>query len=265
MDMTELSAQTPVEIDTELAKLYYEQAKAQVQMDQYAELALRKRQGEKHDSAREYEAKAQQLAGALNALEEIIRPLEAEYARRPWTRFWLVTNSNGHVHHTTHCDTCFANTSFAWLTQCSGLSNDELVELAGEKACTVCFPNAPVDVLKRASKLTTPEQEARRREKAAKALAASESQVVVENYTDGGFRRPSTHVFKTVRGATNAIASTLGSLTWYGPGHPSALAWVNDVKEIRKALDEKGVEYDYDKALANARKKTLKDGGEVKF
>jgi hypothetical protein len=102
--------------------------------------------------------------------EEAARPLDAEFERRGgWNRAWLVLNTGGHVHRTTACRTCFPSTRFAWLTQLSGHSETEIVEQAGETACTECYPSAPVDVRNRASRLKTPEQITREAEKAARA------------------------------------------------------------------------------------------------
>jgi hypothetical protein len=70
-----------------------------------------------------------------------------------WERYYLVTNAGGHVHSSTSCSTCRYSTQFMWLTELSGTSAEALVEMAGERACTVCFPNAPVDVTKRPSNL----------------------------------------------------------------------------------------------------------------
>lgn len=272
--MTPLSERSPVEIDTEILKLTTEHSRLDALNEGLRRTASRHQEiyetyGSESSRKAVEDANAQAAINTvrMHDINDRLHVLQSEWVRRGrWTRYYLVTNSNGHVHWTQDCTTCFIDTQFAWLTQFSGTSHDDLVELAGEKACTVCFPNAPVDVLKRASKLTTPEREAREAEKAAKAQAAAESQVVVENYSDGGMRsRTYTHTFKTVRGATNALASTLGSLVWYGETHSMAAGWISDIAEIRKALAAKGVEYDYDKALANARKKAVKDGGVARY
>jgi len=64
-----------------------------------------------------------------------------------WSRAFLVTNQGGHVHHTPNCSTCFPTTEFEWLTQYSSDPENEIVALAGETACTVCYPSAPAHVL----------------------------------------------------------------------------------------------------------------------
>jgi hypothetical protein len=80
-----------------------------------------------------------------------LRELNGKYTG--WERYYLVTNAGGHVHSSTGCSTCRSSTQFMWLTELSGTEEEDLVELAGERACTVCFPDAPVDVTKRASRL----------------------------------------------------------------------------------------------------------------
>lgn len=74
----------------------------------------------------------------------------AEYNRRPWSRFFLVTSSDGHIHSSMSCSTCRPTTAYGWLPEMSGLTEEAamtaLTELGpGPSAlCSVCFPNAPV-------------------------------------------------------------------------------------------------------------------------
>jgi hypothetical protein len=120
-----------------------------------------------------YRARAQEQAEAarrelpaaeatLEALGERVAPLHEEFTRRGgWTRYYLVNNANGHVHSSTSCHTCFPTTVYKWLTSESGTTAEELVALAGEKACTACFPWAPVDQLKKASAFRSDDEIAR--------------------------------------------------------------------------------------------------------
>jgi hypothetical protein len=105
---------------------------------------------------------------------------------------------------------------------------------------------------------------AAREEREAKRAAKEAAQITVEGYLVSA-TRTTTQVFKTERAATNAIASDLRDLAWYGTTHPTATQWLANVESIRAALAAKGVEYDYDKALAAARKKVTRDGGTPKF
>ena len=116
-----------------------------------------------------------------------IRTLAQEYTRRGgWTRAFLVNNSNGHVHSSTSCSTCFETTQYAWLTDYSGANEEAIVADAGVRACTVCYPSAPVDVLKRETKMFTPDEIAAqqaREERAAAKAAREAATVTLEVYS----------------------------------------------------------------------------------
>ncbi|MDX3260761.1 hypothetical protein PV336_16190 [Streptomyces sp. MI02-2A] len=190
----DLTTATPVEIDTALYATFVK-IEGIAHQRNVAQARINRIDGTEPGS---YESKLPQYSPAAraNLAEEVERleaeitkvtgeevvPLNAEYWRRPWTRYYLVDNTNGHVHKDQDCTTCFDDTRYAWLIEQSGMSAEDLVELAGEKACTVCFPWAPVDVLKQRTKLEAPERKAARLErerkkaereakKAAKAIA----------------------------------------------------------------------------------------------
>ncbi len=115
------------------------------------------------------------------AIDEEIAELAACYRDYYWNRAFLVKASNGHVHKSQDCSTCFPTTEFAWLPQLSGADETEIVEAAGETACTVCYPSAPAEVLNRPTTIVTAdkiakeaakaEREAKRIEREAKRLA----------------------------------------------------------------------------------------------
>ena len=95
-----------------------------------------------------------------------IRKLDAIYNQDPWTRAFLVINSNGHVHKTIDCSTCFDTTRFQWLVQYSNDDENTIVEDAGQDACTVCYPSAPAEVLNRPSRIVTADKIAKAQAKA---------------------------------------------------------------------------------------------------
>jgi hypothetical protein len=108
------------------------------------------------------------MEGEHDAIMAEADPFEAKYeSAGRWTRAFLVQNGNGHVHKSMSCQTCFPSTRFAWLPQYSGQSEELIVDDAGESACTVCYPSAPVDVLKQKSRIQTPEARIAAAEKAA--------------------------------------------------------------------------------------------------
>lgn len=88
-----------------------------------------------------------------------------------WTRAFLVINSNGHIHSSMDCTTCFDSTRYEWLTAYSADDEATIVAAAGETACTVCYPSAPADILNRPSTI----QSKARAEKEAAAAARAEA------------------------------------------------------------------------------------------
>lgn len=178
-----LLAQTPPEIDNTLADIYgeyYKKADEIAQNDEYIKKTqqrldpnyrfFRERdvKGAEDNLVRLEEKKLALEIEAQKILDEA-KPLEKEFDRRGgWTRAFLVDNTNGHVHKNRHCSTTYPTTRFTWLPDYSGKPEKKIVEDAGEKACTVCYPSAPVDVLNRPSKMEAPEKKALRieREKA---------------------------------------------------------------------------------------------------
>ena len=182
----DLTTATPVEIDTVLAEIYtrYYAAQAEAERQQryaedYAEALVKKAQGNlsyNYYSQERLDAQIGKAAKAALKATEILAetgPFAAEFARRGgWTRAFLVDNTNGHVHRDMNCSTCYPTTQYTWLPEFSGHDEAEIVEAAGEKACTVCYPSAPVDVLRRKSTIEAPARKAARLEREAKKAAA---------------------------------------------------------------------------------------------
>lgn len=134
------------------------------------------------------------LNGIKAAVAELDRTtlakLEAEFDRRGgWSRIYLVTD--GHAHSSRNCSTCNNGqfeTRFFWMIDFSGKSAEEIVEVIGERACSVCYRDAPVHrgIKVTDSVLLTPEEverkkareeeAARRAEKKAKAVLGAITQ-----------------------------------------------------------------------------------------
>jgi hypothetical protein len=70
--------------------------------------------------------------------------LDGEYDRRPWTRFFLVVSSDGHIHSNTRCSS-FPRTQHGWQPELSGKTEAEAVAKLGPRMCTKCFSSAPVE------------------------------------------------------------------------------------------------------------------------
>lgn len=235
MSIAATATATPAQIDAELAKLYTERSIAADQKINarriLAEIAADKI-GYRSYQAADYQARIEAAEATIARVNAEIAPLEAEYAARGgWTRAYLVDNSNGHVHNTTACSTCFPTTTFAWMTDYSGKDEAEIVESAGERACTVCYPTAPVEALSRPTQMFTKDEIAaqERREALAAKKAAAAAAAVIDPATGKV-------LFKTERGATNEAASVLDSAIWYGPEHPMFTKWMATLDRIATAL-----------------------------
>jgi hypothetical protein len=167
--------------------------------------------------------------GKRAGVQLLIDPIDEEFAARGgWTRFFITTGSNPHVHSHMGCSTCYPRTRFGWLTDHSGMSEEEIVELAGDEACTVCFPTAPVADRNapRQNQLETPEgrvaRVAREEEKAAREAKKIASSIAMP---DGDHVYDDHHQpFKTERAAELAAMEGLSNRVWYD-NHPSAPEW----------------------------------------
>lgn len=156
---------TPIEIDTALAELYDKK---------YALLSSKMGAEESVKFVKKYYPNSErQMADAVKRVETADAKLaevkteiaEVEKLYTGWTRAFLVSNTNGHIHSTMSCSTCFANTRFIWLPNLSGEDKMKIAELAGESACTICYPDAPSEYFLRKSQLEDPKKVEARKER----------------------------------------------------------------------------------------------------
>lgn len=194
----------------------------------------------------EAEARIEKNSAIVDKIRvEQVQPLNAEFdARGGWTRFYLVTSSGGgHVHRDMSCSTCFPRTQYVWLTDESGKSEDEIVEQAGDGACTVCYPTAPVadrnnprpnpfedPAVKAARDARNAEKAVRDAEKAAKAITTPSGEPLIGS--EGS-------TLKTERAAEIDALHGLGNIGFYGRSHPTAETWVDASARIQIALAAK--------------------------
>lgn len=199
------STMSPVEVDTILVKAMRDNAESTGKIDvlrhrigifneriaQFDQPYLKIGKNEAYYAKKTAETK-EALATTISGLERaettvaetrvVIREISDEFdSRGGWTRYFLVMNTNGHVHTSTHCSTTFPTTQWAWLPEQAGLSSEELVGMAGEGACTVCFPDAPIDQLRKPNTLDAPERrearEQREKEKAERERVKQEKSI----------------------------------------------------------------------------------------
>lgn len=205
--MTNPAAEYAAEVDTWIADLEQAAAKTRGQMNSVADRIMRaagatpdrSRRGEitswdmsfvdatdalpiDHHLLAKWEALSETLDNQVNGLVE----LRAIYAEHQWSRFFLVSNSNGHIHSSMSCGTCFPTTRYRWVTSLSGQTEAEAVEELGEILCSICYPSAPVawtDGESKAVKVARAEREAKK----AAAAAKKRDKALVPDSIEGGY------------------------------------------------------------------------------
>lgn len=265
-----LSTMTPVEIDTELARLWGEIQTKQHYLHSEHDYLVRCTAGTANDWRREECEKAIEAYKAKIAeLQAEAAPFEAEFkARGGWLRYFLVTNQSGHVHRGMGCTTCFETTQYAWVVELADCDEAKMVEEFGEKACTVCFPDAPANPsFHGPGRRDAAAKAERQAEKDAKAAAKAAKAINAEGFLKVPAGSHIDHVtgetrqyFDTVRtkvAARNALSAAVQSYGYYGPTHPHRFQ--DAISVLTEALE--GTEIDTAKVIDTAAKKALRDGG----
>lgn len=210
-----------VAVDTELADLYDQVWVINNEIETYrdymktTESSNYMSDADKRNYCVKYAEKIDELLIKRAPLKDRVRELQKVYMQDPWTRAFLVINSNGHVHSSMECTTCFDTTRYTWLVQYSNDDEATIVSDAGETACTVCYSSAPADVLNRPSVIVTAdkiakaeakaERDAKREAKEAKARAAAptksgEALIIPARYS---FKPNAVEMIKTERTAVS--------------------------------------------------------------
>lgn len=216
MDVT---VATPAQIDIEIARL----------------------DGERAEIARQIEL----LKARMAKVAEQARPLHAEYARRPWTRIYRVDNPNGHVHISPACSTTYATTGFHWFPELSGKGAAEIVDMAGEYTCLVCFGQVRSEILEarkgRPCRIETPGQVKTREEREA-AAAVKAAKVTARNAK--ALVRPikiNGSIFEVTTKAdawSHLTDALIDVYDWSTPEHGSHLSEVQRAANLRNAQQD---------------------------
>lgn len=254
-----------VKIDTELSSwhdkrwtVFYKIEEAQETIKFYE-----KHYPNRFEEIEKYKNKASKLNLEYAQIKLEIAKLDAIYNQDPWTRAFLVINSNGHVHSSMNCSTCFATTRYQWLIQYSNDDEKTIVEDAGQDACTICYPSAPAEVLNRASRIVTADKVAKAKAKAERD-AKREARIAKEKanaptksgeflyFKEGKYTR----VIKTER---TAVSEWLNNQYWIlNSSNPESQESKKQVNEIicRNLAEKNGVSFDQQlKILENKYKK----------
>jgi hypothetical protein len=210
-----------------------------------------------------------EVKASIANLDAEIKSLNAQYTG--WTRAYLVMNSNGHIHKSTNCSTCFETTQYYWMTDLSGDNEWEIAEKAGEKACTVCYADAPSAVFLMKSQLEHPDVKRAREEREAKKAAREAKRLAtgiwnldgtplkVKSYYDSRY----TQEVKTERTASTMVVDAMVSIAeWISrltderyTNAPAQVAhYRENIEMILEALAVKrGTSVETERAIAQAK------------
>jgi hypothetical protein len=254
-----------VKIDTELSSWYDKR------WDLFSKLDSA--EGTKEFYEKHYPTRVEEIQKAVEKITGIkveiakvnieIARLNKIYSQDPWTRAFLVLASNGPVHSSMDCNTCFPTTRYNWLIQYSNDDEKTIVEDAGQDACTICYPSAPADVLNRPSRIVTAdkiakaqakaERDAKREAKLAKEKANAPTKSGEFLYFKKG---KYTEVIKTER---TAVSEWLNNQYWIlNSNNPESQESKKQVNEIicQNLAEKNGVSFDQQlKILQNKYKK----------
>lgn len=227
-------------IDSEILELVYQRAHLMSLLEIAVKAAERTNVTEMETRRREGQVTIlqQRLVDAQNK----INVLENVYDTYGWTRAYIVPG--GHVHSDYHCHTLFPETERFLVAEVSGMTEDEIVAKAGERACTICYPSAPSNYLALKSELFTRDELAKeqaRQEREHKRNAKEAAKVTFTTQEiNPRTKQPytKTHSYGTLRSAQNEIISHL----WWAhrayhhgeAGH--AMEYYNECKPIARAM-----------------------------
>lgn len=205
---------TPQQVDTVLAANWQAQARvmsriqsAQSAADRYAKSGLTALATREQGEVKAFQA-------SLSRMVAEAQPYEAEYARRRWHRYFLVTGGDGHVHRDRSCHTCFPTTTYAWLVTLSGCDERAMVAEYGTDACTACFPDAPVlarqlGAVSKTQRERAAARTAREAKRAAAAAKAAEKAIASPDGTP--LKDQNGWTVRTVSAARHELVSALGT------------------------------------------------------
>jgi hypothetical protein len=260
MNVAEIATATPAEIDTEIQRLSMGRQRLGLQL-----ITLRRMLGQAENKETGYGSSyrgpsatelRKQIATAEREISDLIEaelPLGREFVRRGgWSRYFLV--DDGHLHYDVSGDRCNRDfrTTHYWLTEFSGWDSDKVINGdgdshrgAGERVCTKCFPDAPVNPRPAAARfmtLTEAERAAYAEEKARKAAAKKAAQITAPDgsklRTAGGYRGD---LIKTEVAARRRALQDAGNIAFYGTGHPSFGEWRETVDRMIAAIMHRDV------------------------
>lgn len=185
--------------DKELFMLDYQMFSLVSRFESYAQMNER-------SEKKVYATELEETRVAINELRKEIKKLDGVYdAMGGWERYIIVPG--GHIHNYV-CSTLYATTQRVEAYMHSAEDVESLIEKAGDRACTVCFPDAPVD-----KPSTLPQYVKEREQRKAEAKAREEKKA--KAHSDSIVDENGKIQFKTIRALTNEISSQIGYYVSY--------------------------------------------------
>lgn len=273
----ELAAATPAQVDEHLSRLGAEEARLLYTLASLRRTVLRRTRDKVVTG--HYRMTDAELAEAIDTAENMLidirfvtRPLDAEFSRRGgWTRYYLV--DGGHLHYDVSGSRCsrMPTTTHYWMTEFSGQDAAEVIAAAGERVCTVCFPDAPVaprPAHPRFMTMTEAERAAHAEDKARKAAAKKAAELRDADgqpltLTNG---LGMTDTVKTDRAAWNWLMREAESLAWYGADKDTAAVRESAERVLAVLSEVRGAPVENLRAELNAKtaRKLARQGATVK-
>lgn len=167
--------------------------------------------------------------------------LEKVYQERgSWNRTYIVPD--GHIHSTTECSTLHkgkdnygnkVRTKIEWSAELSGANEQEIINKAGYRACTICYPNAPVgneNTLPTQIYSTSEKEELQAKEEKANALAKKKADQANKAPTITG--EP---LMVKYKGYTLNLKTERSAQTWYIDSYNDYIKNPEEEKDRRNA------------------------------
>jgi hypothetical protein len=260
-----------VKIDTELASWYDKRWQNASKIEQTLDTIkfYEKHYAYQVERIKKYQDELEQLEIERVKIKTEIAKLDLIYRQDPWTRAFLVINSNGHVHSSMDCSTCFPTTRYQWLVQYSNDDEKTIVEDAGQDACTICYPSAPAEVLNRPSRIVTAdkiakaqakaEREAKKAERIAKEKANAPTangealKIIRSIYNDG---KISYEWLKTER---SAVSYWLNTESWAKISPRKEYEVENQRLIVANLAEKHGVSFEQQLEILNNKLKKRRD------
>lgn len=200
----------------------------------------------------------------LAELAQQAAPYEAEYDRRLWNRYYLVPNHSGHVHRGTDCSTCYPTTRYLWIVDLAGCGEAEMVTDHGERACTVCFPDAPTHPAFEGPGRRDAEERARRELERVERAAIRAAKTLEPGLRFASISGDRVETVAAAKQALREVAqcrTVAGTVAYHGGYFARRLAAADDVETAAKrALAAKGVTGDeIDTTMQRAERKARKE------